>query len=120
MSAKTDRKSRRTWSRIAVAVQRLVRILTGDNLRRLRELEAAMKHWHKEESTALDRAQEAIACGNMERADMWARRCREARLRCEKDFRRPMIELTGKPDLFDANAEVKCGNADPPKSSHGL
>jgi len=85
----------------------LVRILSGDNLRKMRELENVMKHWHKEGTVALERANEAIACGNMERAEMWANRCREARLRCEKDFRRPMIELTGNPDLFDANATAQ-------------
>ena len=79
---------------------------TDNKLQRMRELEVVMKHWHKEESTAFDRAQEAIACGNIERANMWAKHCREARLRCEKDFRRPMIELTGKPDLFDANRAI--------------
>ncbi len=69
----------------------------------MRELEAVMRYWHNEESNALARAQEAIECGNIERAAMWAKRCREARKRCIEDYRKPMIELTGKPDLFDAN-----------------
>ena len=82
---------------------RLVRILRGDDLREMQELEKVMRHWHREETIALARATEASECGNTERCALWMARCHEARLRCNKDFRQPMIELTGKPDLFDAN-----------------
>lgn len=72
-------------------------------LKRMNDLEKVMRHWHKEETKALAKSEEALECGNSARSAMWMARCHEARLRCNKDFRRPMIELTGKPDLFDAN-----------------
>lgn len=72
-------------------------------MKKIIELEKVMKYWHKEELIALAKSEEAMECGNPERSAMWMARCHEARLRCNKDFRRPMIELTGKPDLFDAN-----------------
>ena len=84
-------------------MRRIVRILSGADLQEGRELEAVMRHWHKEETIALARASEALECGNPERWSMWMARGQEARMRCNKDFRRPLIELTGKPDLFDAN-----------------
>lgn len=77
------------------------RTISGKDLKEMRELEKVMKHWHKEEIQALIRSQEAEACGNTNRANMWEKRCREARLRCEKDYREPMKQLTGKPHLFD-------------------
>jgi hypothetical protein len=87
--------------------RRVVRILfgliTGNYLRRIRELEVIMQHWHTEEWLALERAQEAIACGNTERAQMWMSRSKEVRKQCEKEFRLPMIKLTGNPNLFDAS-----------------
>jgi hypothetical protein len=98
-------------SLIRRCVARLVRILYvvdffGVNkTRRIQELEKIMRHWHKEETEALAKWDEALACGNLKRAAMWMARSREARLRCNKDFRRPMAELMGKPDLFDANAK---------------
>lgn len=87
-------------------MRRLVRILSGEDLRRGRELEEIMRFWHKEETIALARASEALECGNHERWAMWMVRGQEARMRCNKDFRNPMIELTENPDLFDANAKV--------------
>lgn len=90
-------------------LSRLVRILTFDDvfhvnrIKKMAELEKVMRHWHKEETKAAAKCEEALECGNLERAAMWMARCNEARLRCNKDFRRPMIELTGKSDLFDAN-----------------
>lgn len=107
MNQGKDKKPRTTYELVAAAIGRLADILSGKSLRRMKELEAMMKYWHKEESSALDRAEEAIACGDMERADMWVKRWREARLRCEKDFRRPAMELTGKPNPFNTNSKPK-------------
>lgn len=76
----------------------------------MKQLEKVMLHWHKEETRALAKSEEALECGNVERSEMWKARCREARLRCNEDFRRPMIKLTGKPDLFDVNAEESRGD----------
>ena len=86
-------------------MRRLVRILSGEHLRKGKELEKVMRFWHREETIALARASESLECRNYERWAMWMARGQEARLRCNKDFRRPLMELTGKPDLFDANAK---------------
>ena len=92
------------WRRL----RRLVRGVFGPlaacgKLQKMKELEAVMKYWHSQETEAMFKAQEAEACGNLERCAMWIKRCQEARMRCNKDFRRPMEQLTGKPDLFSAN-----------------
>lgn len=73
----------------------IFRTLTGADIRKMRELEAVMHYWHKEEFVALSLAKEALECGNTERFEMWFARAKEARLRCNKDFRQPMIQLTG-------------------------
>ena len=70
-------------------------IITGRDIRRMRELEAVMRYWHNEETTAMARAQESMACRNIERAKMWSKRCNEARMRCETDYRKPMAQLMG-------------------------
>lgn len=92
-------------------IRRLVRGVLGrldvfGKSQKLKELEAMMKYWHRKETEALFKAQEAVACGNLERCAMWLKRGREARMRRNKDFRAPMEKLTGKPDLFSENAEV--------------
>lgn len=84
-------------------IQFLVRSLSGETSREMKQLDKIMKHWHKEESDALLRAVEANICGNYERAAKWMDRSKEARMRCNKDFREPLKKLTGNPDLFKAN-----------------
>ena len=84
-------------------IQCLVRSLSGETSREMKQLDKTMKHWHKEESDALLRAKEANICGNYERAAKWMARSKEARMRCNKDFREPLKKLTGNPDLFKAN-----------------
>jgi hypothetical protein len=89
------------------AMRLLFSSLSGETLRKQRELRAMMEHWHNEQDMAIHRAQEAFECGDMARCEMWVRRCREAYLRCEKDFRRPLMQLTGNPNLFDMNTKNK-------------
>lgn len=80
---------------------RFVSILAGDERREMRRLEDVMKLCHREESNAVVRAWEAMECGSPERCKMWLAVREEARTRCNEEFRKPMIELTGKPDMFD-------------------
>jgi len=87
-------------------MQCLVRSLSGETFREMKQLEKNMKHWHKEESDSLLRAKEANICGNYERAAKWIDRSKEARMRCNKDFREPLKKLTGNPDLFKANVKL--------------
>jgi hypothetical protein len=98
-------------NKITSTASRWTRLLfssfSGETLRKMRELRAVMEHWHNEQDMAILRAKEAFECGDMARCEMWVRRHREARLRCEKDFRRPLIQLTGKPNLFDMNTTNK-------------
>ena len=55
-----------------------------------------MEYWHKEERESLIKAMEAMECNNIDRWEMWMKRSKEARLRCNKDFRTPLDELTGR------------------------
>jgi hypothetical protein len=99
-------------SLIRRCVARLVRILDYASpqdvqlkLSKMEDLEKVMRYWHKEQTIALARAEEALVCGNDERCELWTARYKETIYRHEVEFRRPMIELTGKPDFFDANVE---------------
>ena len=111
MTITKPRKRHLPTSAVGFALHRIVRWFwtkppIPTKLQKMNELKIMMEFWHKQESESWIRAREAAACENFERWKFWVSRAKEARARCNKDFREPMKELTGNPDLFKVNVSV--------------